>query len=144
MTTTHPHPEEHEVTRAPDVAAVADAYAKAWNSRDVDAVLAHHAEDSTFHSHGHSAAVKGIDALREEFKNILELFPGFHAEVRRLLLGDRHWTLDWTLHFEPATGGKRGFGCIDIVEIDDDGLVTRKDTYFDPASFRRAMEGATA
>lgn len=132
------------MTKTPHVADVADAYAAAWNSRDVDAILALHAEGSTFHSHGRGAAVEGLDALRGEFKNVFDLFPGFHAEVHRLLLGEGHWTLDWTLHFEPASGGKRGFGCIDIVEINDEGLVTRKDTYFDLASFRQATDGATA
>ncbi|UYM06368.1 nuclear transport factor 2 family protein [Solicola gregarius] len=129
------------MTQTPDVAAVADAYAKAWNSRDVDAILALHADESTFHSHGRGAEVKGANGLRTAFDEVFELFPGFRAEIHRLLLGEGHWTLDWTLHFEPASGGERGFGAIDIVEIDEEGLVTRKDTYFDLASYRQAMAG---
>jgi len=135
-------PRSSEVTHTPDVAGVADAYAKAWNSRDVDTILALHAEGSTFHSHGRGAAVEGVESLRAAFNEVFALFPGFRAEIHRLLLGDQTWTLDWTLHFKPASGGERSFGCIDIVELDDEGLVARKDTYYDLASFKQAMAGA--
>ncbi|GAA1611483.1 hypothetical protein GCM10009789_77250 [Kribbella sancticallisti] len=132
------------MTQTIDTASVAEAYAKAWNSRDVDAILALHAEGSTFHSHGRGAAVEGIEGLRAAFGQVFELFPGFRAEIHRLLLGEGHWTLDWTLHFEPAGGGERGFGCIDIVELDEEGLVARKDTYYDLESFKQATAGAEA
>lgn len=123
-----------------DVAAIAQRYAAAWTSHDPAAILALHAEGSTFEAHGRSGEVRGHDALLTEFSGIFERYPGFDAVIHRLLLGDRHWTLDWTLTFQPPGQDRRGFRAVDIVEIDDDGLVTRKDTFFDYAQMKAALE----
>ncbi|MEO8391012.1 MAG: nuclear transport factor 2 family protein [Polaromonas sp.] len=121
------------------IAAVADRYAAAWISRDPEAIMALHAPDSTFQAHGSGAAVRGKSALFKEFADIFERFPNFGVETRRLLLGDKHWTLDWTLTFQPAGKERRGFHALDVVEVDDAGLITRKDTFFDYAELKAAM-----
>ncbi len=124
------------------VAEVAERYAAAWKSRDVDAILALHAEDSTFQAHGRSGEVRGHDALRAEFSQVFERYPEFGVEEHRLLLGNCHWTLDWTLTFQPAGKDRRGFRALDVVEIDAEGKVTRKDTFFNFAEVKAALEAA--
>lgn len=125
-----------------NVAEVAERYAAAWKSGDVDAILALHAEDSTFQAHGRIGQVRGHDALHAEFSQVFERYPDFGVEEHRLLLGDRHWTLDWTLTFQPSGKDRRGFRALDVVEIDSEGKVTRKDTFFNFAEVRAALEAA--
>jgi len=84
-----------------NLAAIADRYAAAWLSHDPQAIVALHAPDSTFQAHGRSGEVKGKAALLKEFAGVFELYPNFGVEIRRLLLGDKHWTLDWDLTFHP-------------------------------------------
>jgi hypothetical protein len=119
-----------------DLAAIADRYAAAWLSHDPEAILALHAPDSTFQAHGRGT---GHAALLQEFAGIFERYPGFGVETRRLLLGDRHWTLDWTLTFQPPGKERRGFHALDVVEVDSAGRITRKDTFFDYAEVKAAF-----
>lgn len=125
-----------------DLAAIADRYAAAWLSHNPEAIVALHAPDSTFQAHGRSAQVKGKTALLKEFAGVFKLYPDFGVEIHRLLLGDKHWTLDWNLTYQPAGKERRGFHALDVVEVDDAGLVTRKDTFFDFAQVKAALEAA--
>lgn len=125
-----------------DIRAIADRYAAAWIARDPEAILALHAPDSTFQAHGRGAQVKGRDALRQEFTGVFERYPDFGVVTHRLLLGDRHWTLEWDLTFQPPGKARRGFRALDVVEVADNGLVTRKDTFFDYAQVKAAFEAA--
>ena len=132
------------MTPAPTLATVADSYLQAWNLRDVDAILALHAESSTFQVHGRTPQVQGIDALRTAFTEVFDRYSNFHAEVHRLLLGPSHWVLDWTLTFTPDGEAAAGFRCLDVVEVSADGLVTRKDTFYDDPQARAALSGAVS
>ena len=125
-----------------DIAAIAERYAAAWIAHDPAAILALHAPQSTFQAHGRIGMIRGVDALRAEFTQIFERYPGFAVEIHRLLFGERHWTLDWTLTFEPPGKSRRGFRALDVVEVDDNGRVTRKDTFFDFAQVKAAHEAA--
>jgi len=66
--------------------------------------------------------------------------------VYRVRIGDRHWVLDWALTSEVvgADGSSKPvrFDCIDLVEIDDHGLVTRKDTFVDLVQAQQALTAA--
>ena len=123
-----------------DIAAIADRYAAAWIARNPEAILALHAPDSTFQAHGRGEAVKGKPALRKEFAEVFERYPDFGVVTHRLLLGDRHWTLEWDLTFQPPGKERRGFRALDVVEVDGNGLVTRKDTFFNFAQVKAAFE----
>jgi hypothetical protein len=123
-----------------DIAAIAERYAAAWLSRDPAAILALHAPHSTFQAHGRTGLIDGLDALRAEFTQIFERYPEFGFETHRLLLGERHWTLDWTLSFHPPGKTRRGFRALDVVEVNDNGLVKSKDTFFDFAQVKAAFE----
>ena len=125
-----------------EIAAIAERYAAAWLSHNPDAILALHAPDSVFHAHGRTGEVKGNAALRQEFAQIFERYPDFGFVKHRLLIGDGHWTLDWTLTFRPPGKDQRSFRALDVVEVDANGLVTRKDTFFDYAQVKAAFEAA--
>lgn len=125
-----------------NIADIAERYAQAWLSHDPNTILSLHAPDSTFQAHGRTGEVRGAAALRTEFGKIFERYPAFGVETHRLLLGDNHWTLDWTLTFQPPGKERRGFRALDVVEIDAKGLVTRKDTFFNFAQVKEALEAA--
>lgn len=125
-----------------DIAAIEERYAAAWITHDPVVILALHAPQSTFQAHGRTGVIRGVDALHAEFTRIFERYPGFGADTHRVLLGERHWTLDWTLTFEPPGKARRGFRALDVVEVDDNGLVTSKDTFFDFAQAKAALEAA--
>jgi hypothetical protein len=125
-----------------NIAEIAERYADAWKARDPDAILALHSDDSTFQAHGRTAELRGRAELHTEFSDVFRRYPGFDVEIHRLLLGDRHWTLDWTLTFQPPGKTRRGFRALDVVEVDDNGLVNSKDTFFDFVQVKAALEAA--
>lgn len=122
------------------IASIAERYAAAWIARDPKAIVALHTPDSTFQSHGRGVLVKGQAALLKEFAEVFALYPNFGVEVHRLLLGEKHWTLDWDLTFQHPGKEPKRFNALDVVEVDGAGLVTRKDTYFDFAQVKAAVE----
>ena len=123
-----------------NLAAIAERYAAAWLAHDPEAIVALHAPGSSFQAHGRGAEVKGKPALLKAFAEVFERYPDFGVETHRLLLGDKHWTLDWNLTFQPPGKERRGFHALDVVEVDDAGLITRKDTFFNYAEVKAAME----
>jgi len=58
---------DHE---AHDLHDLLDRYGKAWNSHDLDAVMALHTDDTMFHLHAGEAPVVGATAVRESFPSL--------------------------------------------------------------------------
>jgi hypothetical protein len=59
-----------------------------------------------------------------------------------VLYGPDFWVLDWKLTFLPEGAGQRvGFDCVDVVNVDADGLVSRKDTFVDMVQLQAALPG---
>jgi uncharacterized protein (TIGR02246 family) len=127
-----------------DLRQISERYLAAWAARDPDAIAAMHTEDTSFQTHGGREPVKGRQAVREEFAQVFERFPGFAVETHRVLYGEAHWVLDWTLTFQPAGDERRGFRCLDVVEVSPDGLVATKDTFLDLIQLQAAMSAIAA
>jgi hypothetical protein len=123
---------EDEMT---DLKAVSERYFAAWEARDPDAIVALHTEDTQFWTHTGGEPVRGRDAVREAFAEIFERFLDFGFDVYRVLYGPDHWVLDWAL-----TSGDVRFDCLDVVNVTDDGLVARKDTFVDFVQLQAALE----
>jgi ketosteroid isomerase-like protein len=88
----------------------------AWNAHDLDAVLAHYAEDVTFASPfvaaltgDESGVIHGRAALRDYFRRGLETYP------------DLRFDLHAALHYA-SVGGRTA---IETMELDADGAVVR-------------------
>jgi uncharacterized protein (TIGR02246 family) len=126
-------------TTAQDVRQISTRYFAAWEARDPDAIVALHTEETQFQAHAGGEPVKGREAVREEFAQVFERFPRFEVETHRVLYGDAYWVLDWTLSFQPDGEARRGFRCLDVVEVSTDGLVSRKDTFFDLIQLQAAL-----
>jgi ketosteroid isomerase-like protein len=121
---------------------LATRYSKAWADRDVDAILAMHADDSTFQVHGIDSGSKGSEAIRRALEAFFNTWEGTRFEGRARNFGENHWVLEYTLHATlsgPLQVGKQliqgrgqevSFEGVDIVRVAD-GQVTSKDTYID-------------
>jgi ketosteroid isomerase-like protein len=122
-----------------DLEAVSERYFAAWAARDPDAIVALHTPDTRFWTHMGAEAVVGRDAVRAAFAGIFEQFPEFSFETYRVLYGQDHWVLDWAL-----ISGDIRFDCLDVVNVSPEGLVSRKDTFIDPAQLQAALGAVTA
>jgi uncharacterized protein (TIGR02246 family) len=117
--------------------ALTERYFAAWEERDPDAIVALHTEDTRFWAHLGGDPVEGREAVRAEFAELFERFPEFAFETHRVIYGDDHWVLDWTL-----ISGDVRFDCIDVVTVSPDGLVDRKDTFVDFVQLQASMPEA--
>jgi ketosteroid isomerase-like protein len=105
-----------------------------------------HTEDTRFQTHVAGEPTEGREAVREAFVAVFAQWPEFQFESHRVLFGEDHWVLDWTLISTLALeeGGEQverevRFDCLDVVTVRD-GLVHRKDTYADTAQLQAALK----
>lgn len=123
----------------PDLTPILDEYVDAWRQRDTDRIMALHAENTRFVNHVGAEPALGRDAVREAFVGIFAAFPDFSADIHRTIVGSRHWVLDWTMR-----SGGLALHCFDLVDVDDDGLVTNKETWVDVEHFNEMVETLTS
>lgn len=126
------------------------AYGDAWNSHDVEAILALHTEDSVFENHTSGGKGVGKDAIREILKGIFATFPDIHFDARRTYVRDGLVTQEWTTTATLAvpftkgsavvqpTGKKISWNGVDVIPFTGN-LVARKDVYVNSAGFLRAL-----
>lgn len=135
-------------TSACDVRALFDRYAATFATRDVDAIVALHAPDSQFWLHLDREPARGRAAIAATFAGFFAEWPELGFVVRRVLTGPDHWVLDWALTAELAHPDGRAvpvrFDCLDVVVVDADGLVARKDTFVDSVQAAKALAAAAA
>lgn len=124
-----------------------DRYAETYATRDVEAIVSLHASDSQFWLHLDHEPVTGRAAIAEAFTGFFEQWPNFGFVAYRVFTGEDHWVLDWALTAE-LTGSDGAtvpirFDCVDIVTVDADGLVARKDTFVDYVQAQEAVASVT-
>jgi uncharacterized protein (TIGR02246 family) len=142
-------------TTVTEIEALADRYGEAWNSQDLDAIVALHAPDGTFHLHvPGSEPVQGREAIRESFAGSLAQLPDVHFEPVRLRAGADFWVLESRMSGTVAApievegqrldapGTRVEVDFVDIIAVAD-GLVARKDSYLDGLAFQQQMEAAS-
>jgi steroid delta-isomerase-like uncharacterized protein len=124
-------------------------YNQAWNTHDLDAIMAMHAPDMVFDNHTAGESAEGGD-VRGYIGSIFETWPDIHFETRRLYVREGVVTQEWTatathaeemrrgdLVAEP-TGKKLEWRGVDVIPFED-GLVKRKDVYSDSVSILRQL-----
>jgi steroid delta-isomerase-like uncharacterized protein len=126
-------------TAVTNITELAERYGEAWNSQDVDAIVALHTEDSVFHLHvPDSAPVEGREAIRATFAGFVEQLPDINFATRRLRTGEDHWVLESVMS-APGSGIEVDF--IDVIAVRD-GKVARKDSYLDAVTFQEQTGAA--
>jgi steroid delta-isomerase-like uncharacterized protein len=128
---------------SPGIEQAYQRYIAAWGTRDVDAILALHAHETQYWYRAGQAPVIGREAVRAAFADIFRRLPDFEFDVHRVLFGQGHWVLDWALKIStPGLAGRAvrvRIDCVDVVNVDAAGLVTRKDTYVDAGHAKAAI-----
>lgn len=115
-----------------DIEALYTRYAGTFATRDAAAISALHSPDSVFWQRTGRPPVHGREAVRAAFAALFTRWPDLSFEVHRVFFGERFWVLDWDL---TATEGNHHLrlSCLDVVEVDSEGLVTSKHTWVDAA-----------
>ena len=129
-----------------NILAVKDAYSRAWADRDPVRIASLHTQDTIFHMHMGTPPVTGRVAMQDACAEIFGTYKNFTVVVRRVICGDSHWLLEWTMS---ATVSVQRDGeevdipvavdCVDVVVLSDEGLVASKDTYMDVAHVNAVM-----
>ena len=104
--------------------AFATSWIEAWNSHDVERVLAHFADDVVFTSPliatllgDPSSTVTGIGALRAYWSEGLRRIPDLRFELVHAFAGADVVAIAYT--------NQAGRPCLEVVELDGDGRVGR-------------------
>jgi uncharacterized protein (TIGR02246 family) len=130
-------------TATDEIRQLFDRYADAYATHDVDAIVALHAPDSQFWLHLDNEPAVGREAIAETFAGFFAQWPKFGFEVYRVFTGPDHWVLDWALTAQltrpDGTAVPVRFDCLDIVTVNVDGLVARKDTFVDYVQAQQAL-----
>lgn len=139
-------PQRKRITRRKAVEEKVRAYYEAMNDRDVDAMVAHWAEDGV-----EDVVPIGVIRGREELRGFLsELFaamPDASTTITRLIAGEQDCAVEWRLEgtfngapflgIEP-TGSRVELREVSVVELKD-GEIVGITAYFDGASYARQI-----
>jgi steroid delta-isomerase-like uncharacterized protein len=124
-------------------------YNEAWNSHDLDAIMAMHAPDMVFANHTAGESASGGE-VRDHIGSIFKSWPDIRFETERLYVRDGVVTQEWTAtatHSEemtrgdivaPPTGKTVTWAGVDVIPFED-GKVKRKDVYSDSVSILRQV-----
>ena len=96
----------------------ADEWIAAWNSHDLDRILAHWVDACVFTSPiaarlVGTGTVRGKEALRAYWQRGLEANPGLHFTMTTLFVGHDSVVIGYTNH--------RGQACAEMLRLDADG-----------------------
>jgi len=124
-------------------------YNDAWNSQDLDAIIAMHAPDMVFANHTAGESAEG-EAVRDHIAKIFATWSDMKFTTRRLYVREGLVVQEWTATathsnsirrgdlIAPPTGRTISWDGIDSIPIED-GLIKRKDVYSDSVSILRQV-----
>ena len=112
---------------AAELERVIERYNDAWNSHDVDAILALHAPGMVFENHTAGERVEGED-VGPHIARIFENAPDLSFRGRRLYVRDGLVVSEWTATATNRAGHRVEWDGIDVFPFEN-GLILRKDVY---------------
>ena len=112
---------------AADVGRAIERYNEAWNTHDVDAIVALHAPRMVFENHTAGERVEG-DEVRAHIARIFENWPDLTFRGRRLYVRDGIVVSEWTATATDGEGRRLEWDGVDLFPFED-GLIARKDVY---------------
>lgn len=137
-------------TEKRSVEKLATQYLEAWLRRDVEEILTFHTPDSVFTSVATGKEAIGQEAVREALKTVFAVWPDIRFRVRRLYTSPDLIVCESTAEATQAlplaignavilpTGHPATFEVADIFPLQD-GLIKRKDSYWDALDYQRQM-----
>lgn len=113
-----------------------ERYDAAWRLHDLETIVSLHTDASVFHLHVGDAPVKGREAIRIAFGDVLRTYADLRFERRSVRYGDDFIVYEYVMH----TGGV-SMDAVDVFTVADD-LVARKETYVDATVLSAAQATA--
>jgi steroid delta-isomerase-like uncharacterized protein len=104
-----------------------ERYNEAWNSHDVEAIVAFHAPGMVFENHTAGERVEG-EAVRDHIARIFENWPDLAFRGRRLYAADGLVVSEWTASATDSESRRLEWDGVDIFPFEN-GLILRKDVY---------------
>jgi uncharacterized protein (TIGR02246 family) len=119
-----------------------DRYHVGWETQDAARIASLHSADSVFLLHDGSPAVVGRENIRRHVEGLFAKYPGLAFEpVQRTLFGENRWVFDYTMVLGSA-GKTARVRMVDVVDVNADGEVTRKEVFLDPLEAQAALAQA--
>jgi hypothetical protein len=114
---------------AAEMRALAEEWIRAWNSRDLDGIMAHYAADVEFQANTvvhrwqkSDGKLRGLTELRQHFQAGLELAPQLHFEIEGFFTSPDGYAVLYRR--------ENGNRVIDAVELDSDGKAKRVKAFY--------------
>lgn len=111
---------------------IATRYNAAWNAHDVPAIMAFHAEDTSYQRHGSPKVYRGKEAVAEQFGKDIAGLPGIKFEPVALHGSDDHFVSESILTATKPDGTPVTMELVDVITLRD-GKVVHKSSYFVPS-----------
>lgn len=133
---------DHPAQALAALRAAFDRYHVGWETRDADRIADQHSEDSVFLLHDGSPEVVGRENIRRHVEGLFRKYPGLAFEpAQRTFFGRSRWVFEYTMTLSSGGAAAR-VPMIDVVDVDADGQVTRKEVFLDPAVAQAALAAA--
>lgn len=108
---------------------LATRYNAAWNAHDVPAIMAFHADDTSYQRHGIPKVYRGKEAVAEQFAKDISGLPGITFEPVALYGSDDHFVSESIITATTANGEPVRMELVDVITLRD-GKVVSKSSYF--------------
>ena len=108
---------------------LATRYNAAWNAHDVEAIMAFHADDTSYQRHGSPKVYKGKEAVAEQFGKDISGLPELHFESAALYGSDDHFVSEAILTATGPDGAPIRMDLVDVITLRG-GKVVHKSSYF--------------
>ena len=128
-------------------AALNEAYLKAWNSHDAQAVGAFFAPGAVYDDRGAAEVAHGPEEIAAHAERVFAAFPDLSFEIKRIGEGEDFSAGEWraTMTHEgelfglAATGRKITAEGVDVATFGADDLITHLVSYYDGAAMMRDL-----
>ncbi len=118
-------------------------YVETFSNKQPEQIVNLHAEQGTFWLRAGREPVRGREAISAAFAEFFRTWPQLGFKIHRTLFTPSGWVLDWsvTASLPGKQGGKHPiqFDALDVVDVDERGLVIRKDTFIDSIQLKAAL-----
>lgn len=112
--------------------ALADGWLEAWTGNQPQRLLAYYAPEAAYTDPAKPRGLRGHEELRPYFERLLARYPDWtwKRDALHPLADEQGFVLQHTATI-PLPGETLVERCMDLVLLDDGGLIARNDVYFD-------------
>ncbi len=121
-----------------------EQYVAPFSTEDTATIAKLDAESGTFWLHNGGGAAQGRAAIASTFEGFFRSWPQFGFDAKRVVFAPRHRVLDWaiTTVLLGADGSRSvRIDAMDVIDLNDDDFVVRKNMLLDGAQLRAALTG---